>query len=51
MTRLRKIHRRLGAMDLRIAAIALAQNAKLISRNLKDFRPIVGLQVEDWTKQ
>jgi len=49
--RLRKLHRRLGAVDLRIAAIALAQNAKWISRNLKDFRPISGLQVEDWTKE
>jgi tRNA(fMet)-specific endonuclease VapC len=40
---------RIGAMDLKIAAIALANDAVLVSRNLSDFRKIPGLQVEDWT--
>jgi tRNA(fMet)-specific endonuclease VapC len=45
---LRRQYRRLGSMDLRIAAIALATNSLLISRNLKDFGQIDGLRVEDW---
>ena len=49
--RLRKVHRRMGVMDLRIAAIALTQHATLISKNLRDFRQIPGLIVEDWTKE
>lgn len=40
---------RIGAMDLKIAAIVLARNATLLSRNRQDFERIPGLQVEDWT--
>jgi tRNA(fMet)-specific endonuclease VapC len=40
---------RLGTMDLRIGSIALAHGAVLITRNLRDFRNIPGLVVEDWT--
>lgn len=40
---------RVGTKDLRIAAIALANNATLLSRNLRDFRKVPGLLVEDWT--
>ncbi len=40
---------RIGTMDLKIAAIALANDATLISRNLSDFRKVSGLRVEDWT--
>ncbi len=39
---------RIGTMDLKIAAIVLSQGAKLISRNLADFRKVPGLTVEDW---
>jgi tRNA(fMet)-specific endonuclease VapC len=42
---------RIGTMDLRIAAITLAHDATLLSRNLKDFRKVPGLKVEDWTKE
>ena len=48
---LRRSHPRLGIMDLKIAAITAAQSGRLLSRNLKDFQQISGLQVEDWTKQ
>lgn len=38
---------RLGTMDLRIAAIVLANDATLWSRNLRDFERIPGLRVAD----
>jgi tRNA(fMet)-specific endonuclease VapC len=40
---------RIGTSDLRIAAIARANGAKLLSRNLRDFRQVPNLDVEDWT--
>jgi len=40
---------RLQTMDLRIASIALTTNARLLSRNLRDFHRVPGLTVEDWT--
>jgi tRNA(fMet)-specific endonuclease VapC len=46
---LRRRHRRLGTMDLKIAAIGLSHEAMLLSRNLGDFCQIPNLQVEDWT--
>jgi len=48
--RLSKGRLRVGSMDLRIAAIALSRDATLISRNLRDFRRITALTVEDWTR-
>jgi len=39
---------RVGTMDLKIAAIALAQNALLLSANLRDFEHVPGLRVENW---
>jgi tRNA(fMet)-specific endonuclease VapC len=50
MSRLRKLKVRIGTMDLKIAAITLAQNATLITRNLVDFRKVPGLVAEDWTQ-
>jgi len=47
--RLRKLGVRVGTMDLKIAAIVLVYGAKLLSRNLADFRKIANLDVEDWT--
>lgn len=47
--RLRRSRLRIGTMDLKIAAIVLARDATLLSRNLDDFRQIPDLHVEDWT--
>ncbi len=46
---LRKQCRRVGTLDLRIACIALATDSTLLSRNLRDYRQVPGLRVEDWT--
>ncbi len=47
--RLRRARMRVGTMDLKIAAILVSRDATLLSRNLTDFRQVLGLQVEDWT--
>jgi tRNA(fMet)-specific endonuclease VapC len=39
---------RIGTQDLRIASIALVNDALLLSANLRDFEQVPGLQVEDW---
>ena len=39
---------RIGTMDLKIASIALARGATLLSRNLRDFQKVPGLRIEDW---
>lgn len=46
---LRPLHRRHGTMDLKIAAVALAHNAVLVTRNARDFGSIANLQIEDWS--
>lgn len=40
---------RIGTMDLKIAAIAIANDAILVSRNLTDFDRVPDLTVNDWT--
>jgi tRNA(fMet)-specific endonuclease VapC len=40
---------RIATTDLKIAAIALAGQALLLSRNSSDFKQVPGLRVEDWT--
>ena len=49
--RLRQSRLRVGTMDLKIAAIALARDATLVTRNLADFGKIPGLRAEVWTSQ
>lgn len=47
---LRQRYRRLGKMDLKIAAIAISLNAILLTRNLADFGQISELNATDWSQ-
>jgi tRNA(fMet)-specific endonuclease VapC len=40
---------RIGTMDLKIAATALAHDATLLTRNAKDFSKVPGLRLHDWS--
>lgn len=39
---------RVGTMDLKIACIAIANNATLLTRNINDFKIVPGLTIADW---
>ena len=39
---------RIGSMDLKIACIALAHNATLLTRNAVDFAQVPGLRFQNW---
>jgi tRNA(fMet)-specific endonuclease VapC len=41
---------RIGAEDLKIAAIVLAHHATLVTSNRRHFDQVPGLQVEDWNR-
>lgn len=45
---LRKAKVRIGTQDLKIASICLAQDAILLSANLRDFEQVPGLRIENW---
>jgi tRNA(fMet)-specific endonuclease VapC len=47
-TAMKKAKIRIGTMDRKIATIALANSATLLSRNLDDFYRVPGLRVVDW---
>lgn len=45
----RYLQTRVGLRDLRIAAIALASDGVLVTANVRHFRQVPGLTIEDWT--
>ena len=44
-----KANVKVGTQDLRIAAVALANDATLLTCNSRDFGKVFGLRIEDWT--
>ncbi|OYV73855.1 MAG: hypothetical protein B7Z74_03225 [Deltaproteobacteria bacterium 21-66-5] len=47
-TGLRRQRLRIGTMDLKIASIALVDDATLVTANLRDFSQVPGLRCENW---
>ena len=47
---LRRVHRRVGRMDLAIAAIVLDVGGVLVTRNRADFELIEELVLQDWSR-
>jgi tRNA(fMet)-specific endonuclease VapC len=48
-TSLRSQGLRIGTKDLRIAAIAVALGATVVTRNRRDFERVPGIAIEDWS--
>jgi len=46
---LRALRLRVGTQDLKIAAVALANQLVVLTRNRRDFGRIPGLAVDDWS--
>lgn len=46
--KLKRLRLRVGTMDLKIAAICLAHDALLLSRNRVDFEKVPDLRIENW---
>ncbi len=48
LARLRAQKIRVGTMDLKIASIALAHDATLLTRNTVEFQRVPGLKIDNW---
>ena len=48
-TRMEKSGTPIGANDMLIAATVIANNGTLITHNVKEFKRIRGLKIQDWT--
>lgn len=46
---LRSLRLKVGTQDLKIAAVALANNVVLLTRNRRDFGRVPGLRIDDWS--
>lgn len=46
--RANKAYRKIGRADLLIASIALANNAILVTRNVRHFRQVHGVSLVNW---
>ena len=46
--RLRQGRVRIGSSDLKIASIAIVENALLLTANVRDFERVPGLQFDNW---
>jgi len=46
--KLRRQGLRIGSLDLKVACIALAHDASVLTRNAKDFAQVPGLRIENW---
>ena len=40
----------IGALDMQIAAIAIARSLILVTHNTREFRRVPGLQIDDWER-
>lgn len=47
---LRKLRLKVRKMDLQIAATALEHGGRIVTCNVRDFKLVPGLPVEDWSK-
>jgi tRNA(fMet)-specific endonuclease VapC len=45
---LRRARIRIGTQDLKVASLAIANDARLLSANLRDFEKVPGLRIENW---
>jgi tRNA(fMet)-specific endonuclease VapC len=47
---LKRMRLKVRKMDLQIAATALQRGGTVVTRNVRDFKKVPGLTVEDWSK-